>query len=406
MEHDAHTPTAEPEGFRRATNLELFLDLVFVFVVTQLATMISHDPTLGGFARGGLVAWLSWWLWSQFVWAGTTVDLEKNRAAQVIVLATVPLALLMGIALPNAYHGSGRLFGTAYMLVQIAALVIQGRDMWREPSRRATFLAYATVASVGPALVAVGGFIGESLRAPIWIVAAIAGVVGAIASGRSRANRTAGEWKIDPGHFSERHALFVIISLGEVLVAAGATAFGLTSQEHAIVGLTASGFVASVLWWSYFAYIPKLAEHALASAEGQRRATIARDMFSFGHFPLVFGLILFAVVIKHVVKDPYHLLPTADAYVLIAAVALVIGGFMVFHALYNRGVAVERPSALVVIALVVMGAHTHISGAVLITAVGVILLGMHALTVRRLERRLAEGRARMSAEAASDHPSD
>ena len=53
---------------RHATNLELFLDLVFVFAVTQIASLLSHDLTLRGTARALLIAGLVWWQWSQFTW--------------------------------------------------------------------------------------------------------------------------------------------------------------------------------------------------------------------------------------------------------------------------------------------------------------------------------------------------
>ena len=61
------------ETERHATNLELFLDLVFVFAVTQIASLVSHDLTLRGAARGSLITWLVWWQWSQFTWAGSAV---------------------------------------------------------------------------------------------------------------------------------------------------------------------------------------------------------------------------------------------------------------------------------------------------------------------------------------------
>ena len=64
------------ETQRHATNLELFLDLVFVFAVTQIASLVSHDLTVAGSARGVLIAWLVWWQWSQFTWAGSAVDLK------------------------------------------------------------------------------------------------------------------------------------------------------------------------------------------------------------------------------------------------------------------------------------------------------------------------------------------
>ncbi len=65
-------------GSRHATNLELFLDLVFVFAVTQVTAFVSHDLTVSGVAKGLLLAWLAWWQWTAFTWAGTAVDLEGS----------------------------------------------------------------------------------------------------------------------------------------------------------------------------------------------------------------------------------------------------------------------------------------------------------------------------------------
>jgi low temperature requirement protein LtrA len=71
---------------RHATNLELFLDLVFVFAVTQIASLLSHDLTIRGAARALLIAWLVWWQWSQFTWAGSAVDLQQRSVTRVLVL--------------------------------------------------------------------------------------------------------------------------------------------------------------------------------------------------------------------------------------------------------------------------------------------------------------------------------
>ena len=46
---------------RHASNLGLFLDLVFVFAITQIATLISHHPDAAGTGKGVLVALLVWW---------------------------------------------------------------------------------------------------------------------------------------------------------------------------------------------------------------------------------------------------------------------------------------------------------------------------------------------------------
>ncbi|MFM2076516.1 MAG: hypothetical protein RJA49_406, partial [Actinomycetota bacterium] len=86
MSEAASTDTSAAARERHATNLELFLDLVFVFAVTQIASTIAHDPTAAGLGRGLLLAWLVWWQWSQFTWAGSAIDLQAVTATRVMVL--------------------------------------------------------------------------------------------------------------------------------------------------------------------------------------------------------------------------------------------------------------------------------------------------------------------------------
>jgi low temperature requirement protein LtrA len=45
----------------QVTPLELFFDLVFVFAITQVTSMLSNDPTWGGVGRALLVLWDVLW---------------------------------------------------------------------------------------------------------------------------------------------------------------------------------------------------------------------------------------------------------------------------------------------------------------------------------------------------------
>ena len=67
----------EREQEHQVTPLELFFDLVFVFAITQVTSLLAHDPTWHGVLRGMLVL----------------VALWRRRATQVRV-AFVLLALL------------------------------------------------------------------------------------------------------------------------------------------------------------------------------------------------------------------------------------------------------------------------------------------------------------------------
>ena len=52
----------------RVTPLELFFDLVFVFALTQVTTLLSRDPTWRGLLQGLVVLAALWWAWAAYAW--------------------------------------------------------------------------------------------------------------------------------------------------------------------------------------------------------------------------------------------------------------------------------------------------------------------------------------------------
>ena len=363
---------------RHANNLELFLDLVFVFAVTQLASLASHDTSAAGVGRAFLIAALVWWQWSQYTWAGSAVDLQRGPVTRVLVLCTVPATLTMAVAIPDAFHGTGKWFGVSYLVVQLLVLGMQGVEALRHESSRGAFVKYASVASIAPVAVVVGGFLAGDARAWVWVVAVALNITGAVRA-------AAGEWSINPGHFAERHSLFVIISLGEALVAIGAAAAEAGLTGPILAGLVAASALACVLWWTYFAYIPNVVEDELRRSVGAQRGRRARDLFTFGHFPIVGGIVLFAVVMKHMVPEPTTNLPTADRVVLALGIALVIGGYLHMQWRIAHYLARERLAAIAIVAAWCAVA-AEVAGVVVVAVVAVLVAGMQAVTWRRFRR--------------------
>ena len=52
----------------RVSTLELFFDLVFVFAITQLTGILSHDVTVEDGFRVLLVFGALWWMYGGYVW--------------------------------------------------------------------------------------------------------------------------------------------------------------------------------------------------------------------------------------------------------------------------------------------------------------------------------------------------
>ena len=122
-----------------------------------------------------------------------------------------------------------------------------------------------------------------------------------------------------PSHFAERHGLIVIIALGESIVAIGVGAEA--GVNAGVVAAAVLGIaVAAALWWLYFDVVALVAERRLSNAaEGEERNRIARDSYSYLHFPMVAGIVLVALGLKKTLGD------VADPLKLVPAVALLGG---------------------------------------------------------------------------------
>lgn len=388
-EPEAIRPETEQQSERHASNLELFLDLVFVFAVTQIAGLFASDTGPGGFGRGVLLAWLVWWLWSQFTWLGTAINLNDRSLTQFLILAAVPLALLMAIAIPDAYGDTGLEFAGAYLAVNLWALAIQGRGLWDVATTRRAWLQYVPLAALAPVLVLAGTAFDRGPRTIMWCVVAAFNVGSAILAGH-RGGTGDTQWTIDPVHFVERHSLFVIISLGEVLIAVGVAASETHLDTGIALGVVAAVSVACVFWWTYFSYVPGVIETVLR--ESVDRGRVARNMFSFGHFPIIIGIVLYAVAAKHVVAHPDRELGTSDLVALAASVATFLGGFLSLQWQNARRVVPERVASIVIVAGLCAAAGPHLPGGLTIALVGVVIGVSHTITIRRFSRNLAAPR--------------
>jgi low temperature requirement protein LtrA len=126
-------------------------------------------------------------------------------------------------------------------------------------------------------------------------------------------------WKLVPRHFAERHGLIVIIALGESIVAIGVGAEA-GIDAGVVVAAVLGTAVAAALWWLYFDVVALVAVRRLENAEeGRERNEVARDSFSYLHFPMVAGIVLLALGLKKTLAG------VGDDLALIPAVA-TLGG--------------------------------------------------------------------------------
>jgi low temperature requirement protein LtrA len=61
-------------GEQRATNIELFFDLVYVFAITQLSHFLLAHPTVRGALQAGLLLAMVWTVWAYTTWVTNWLD--------------------------------------------------------------------------------------------------------------------------------------------------------------------------------------------------------------------------------------------------------------------------------------------------------------------------------------------
>ncbi|MBK9177996.1 MAG: low temperature requirement protein A [Acidimicrobiales bacterium] len=369
---------------KRTSYLELFFDLVFVFAITQLASALHADHSASGWAHAALLAWLVWWAWSQYTWAGNAIDLDR-RPVQLAVLGVTGVALLAAAAIPAAFGDTGLRFAVPYVAVRLAGLALYWAGLRHDRAHQAALRTFLPIAVISPVLVLVGGAAPGSVRPWVWLAAVAVDVVSALNAGR-------GEFRVSPAHFAERHALIVIIALGESVIAAGAALSDL-DPSPARTATTVAGFaVVATLWWAYFGWVSKATERRLAATPDHRqRAHLARDLYTFGHLPIVTGVIVFAVGVEEALLHPTDPLDAFGRAAIAGGLALFLVGFVLGNARATHTLLVERAvGAVAIVAFVAVGGR-HLAAAVVLTAVALALV---AITAREAHRQLRAGAAR------------
>jgi low temperature requirement protein LtrA len=317
-----------------ATTFELFFDLVYVFAATQVTGYMAHEHSAHGVLQGLLMLALLWWTWSAYTWLGNQARADEGvlRAGMVVAMAAI---FIVALTIPEAWHDlPGGLDGPvvlvcAYLLVRCVHLVVYAVAAAGDRGLRHQLAISWLPLAAGAALLVAGALSGGWTQTLLFAGALLVDWGGVYLTSRH------GSWRIhSAAHWTERHGLFIILAIGESIVAVGV---GAAEQPISTPLLLASvlGVAAAVcLWWLYFDVVSLAAEHRFVEAEGQDRARMALEAYTFGHFPIVAGIIVAALGVEGVLAH------AGDGEALGAFYAAPLyGGFALYlagHLLFKR----------------------------------------------------------------------
>lgn len=381
----------------RVTPIELFFDLVFVFAITQVTALMADDLSMHGVVRGLLVLAVLWWCWVGYAWLGNVVRADEG-VGRVAMFGAMAAMFVLALSVPEAFDDlPGGLSGPvvlalAYLAVRLLHVAILWLAAGDDPVLRRQLIRFFPSLAGGTLLLLVASRLDGEAQTIAWVAAVVADYVGTILAGASG-------WRLNSaGHFAERHNLIVIIALGESIVAIGVGGGHLPISAPIVIASVLGLTLAGCLWWAYFDVVSLIAERTLRRLEGEARARLARDAYSYLHLPMIAGIVLLALGLKsvqayvggeggHSLRDALPTLPLAAMY---AGVALFLLAHVVFTYRAERIVKVRRVlTALVLVALIPLAVHLSALGALaLVTALMVVLIATESI-------RYAEARERI-----------
>jgi low temperature requirement protein LtrA len=184
---------------------------------------------------------------------------------------------------------------------------------------------------------------------------------------------------VHPSHFTERYGLVVIIALGEAFIAIGIGATGIGIGPGEVLAAVLGVLVATAYWLAYFDFFSIRGERLLHDREGAERVALARDLYAYGHFPMIVGIVLFAFAMKTIVGNVGEELGTVAAFALCGGSALYLLTYSGIRSRLFRRLSLSRGRFAAALAmLLVLPIATAVPALVALGLVTAVWLTLHA----------------------------
>jgi low temperature requirement protein LtrA len=307
---------------RHATWLELFYDLLFATVVTQLSLQLSQDfSPLGLLSFMGLMVPV-WWAWIGQAFYATRFDTD-DLGHRLFIIAQMFVVAAMAVTVHQGISRGSAGFALCYAAVRFILVgEYIGADVF-VPTARPLIRRFATGFAIAAAIWLISAFVPPPYRFVLWGIGILVDFGTPLTAGQLHSTLAP-----HASHLPERFGLFALIVLGESITGVVSGLIGqqwsLASGAAAMLGLS----LAFSLWWVYFDNIDN---SAIRAARGRGRIWLYQTWL-YSHLPLVIGLTATAVGVQHVViSRPDLALPSGERWLVCGAVALVLVSLGLIH---------------------------------------------------------------------------
>lgn len=342
------TARATDEPNRASSQLELLFDLTFVVAIASITAQLAHGIAIGHgvqtIAPFLEVFFAIWWAWMNFTWFASSFDTD-DAPYRLLTMLQMGGVLLLAAGVPSAFADGDFLVVTlGYLVMRIGLIAQWVRAAVEDPASRRTASRYA----IGIAVVQIGwilrllmqqsGLLPAQFQLVAFVALAAAELLVPIWAERS------GHTNWHPHHIAERYGLFVIILLGESVLAAStgvASSLSAGGVSGALITISVAGLVILfALWWIYFLE---------PTGEGLSSNRSKSYVWGYCHYAIFAALAALGAGLEVAVEQTGHHL---DVSALTAAFGVAIPAsifLLLFWAVHRPIVAhpVVRPSVIV-----------------------------------------------------------
>jgi low temperature requirement protein LtrA len=366
--HDAGTTSSSGLAMRpgtsapeRVSTLELFFDLVFVFTITQVATIIVQSPHGEGIARAAIQLGVIYWMYDGYAWM-TNAAAPDTWQHRLLLLIGMAGFFVCALAVPGAFGDDGIVFGAGYLAVTVVHLVGFVLRPGATPIASIYGLAPGNLISAGLLLAA-----GVAHRAAwvLWTSALVVQIATPVVTRRIQG------FAFNPAHFAERHSGLLLIVFGESLLSVGLAARSRRVDLALVLGALACLAATAAMWWAYFVRDSARGAQAFAAAPPKQRVIQVLIGYELATAIMIFGVVAVAAATTLRVFDLLSPAPGFEAWLIAQGAMLFLLGSVGFRLALRFGSRLPRVlgAALCLVAVPVARHGSAAAGLLAIAAV-------------------------------------
>jgi len=276
---------------RHASWLELFFDLIFVLVVSQVARLLFQDGSPLGFLRFTLLFAPLWWAWVGYTFYASRFEIDRDIIYRLVMMGAMLCVGALAVNIGGAFSSDagGTAFALSYIAVRLVLIGLYVRARNHVHLARALANRYLIGFGIGAIFWIASLFVDAPARYVLWGIGFLVELTTPLFNSRAIARTP-----FDISHIPERFGLFTIIVLGESLLAVITGVADTHWHPASAAAATLCFAIAVAIWWIYFDFV---------EANPIRQGGGMGQIYLYCHFPIAMAIVMMGVGTHHAIVE-------------------------------------------------------------------------------------------------------